>query len=171
VSAVVESSALKRFNSRNKSSCVHLLENRTQSTPVYTVSYKIKCCSSSWSWKVNRWLEIQCPVTICQYFRILFLKPFPVRNVIWTWVQFSSVTELWTEIKDDSNNTKHYNRCTSGVTGHTTFQSTRGGVPWMSISLTDGLVVVSAELATTVAGLHSPSYMKNMVYEREVNRR
>jgi hypothetical protein len=25
-----------------------------------------------------------CPVTLCQYFRILFLRSFPVRNAIWT---------------------------------------------------------------------------------------
>jgi len=28
------------------------------------------------------------------YKGVLFLRPFPVRNVIWTWVQFPMVTEI-----------------------------------------------------------------------------
>jgi hypothetical protein len=27
-------------------------------------------------------VSIECPVTLCQYFEILFLEPFPVRNVM-----------------------------------------------------------------------------------------
>jgi hypothetical protein len=37
------------------------------------------------------------------------------------------VTELWTEIKDDLNDTEHDYRCTSSLTGHHTFQSARDG--------------------------------------------
>jgi hypothetical protein len=43
--------------------------------------------------------------------------PRNVKNAIWTWVWFSTVTELWTEIKDDLNNRKHNYICTSSVTG------------------------------------------------------
>jgi hypothetical protein len=39
--------------------------------------------------------KIGCPVTSWHYFRILFLTSFPVRKIIWTWVGFSKVTELW----------------------------------------------------------------------------
>jgi hypothetical protein len=45
--------------------------------------------------------DIQYPVTLRQYFRILFLKSFPVRNI-----RLSAVTELWIEINDDLNETR-----------------------------------------------------------------
>jgi hypothetical protein len=32
--------------------------------------------------------RIKCSVTSYQCLKILFLRPFPVRNVIWTWVRF-----------------------------------------------------------------------------------
>jgi hypothetical protein len=33
----------------------------------------------------------ECPMILCQYVEILFLKPFPGRNV----TRFSAVTEIW----------------------------------------------------------------------------
>jgi hypothetical protein len=72
-------------------------------------------------------------VTSCQYFSILLLKSFSVRNVIWTWVQFSMVMKLWTELKDDFNDTKHDYRCTSSMTGHPTFQLTPKDRPLTSL--------------------------------------
>jgi len=39
-------------------------------------------------------LYAECPMMFCQY-KILFLMPFPVRNAIWTWVQFLVVMEIW----------------------------------------------------------------------------
>jgi hypothetical protein len=45
--------------------------------------------------------SIQCLVTLYQSFRILFTRPFPVRNIIWTWIQFSTVKwamDIWNSI-------------------------------------------------------------------------
>jgi hypothetical protein len=39
-------------------------------------------------------LHTGCPPTLCRYFKV-FLRPSPVRNVIWTWARFSTVTEMW----------------------------------------------------------------------------
>lgn len=36
-----------------------------------------------------------CLMNLCQYIKILFLRPYPVRSVIWTWVWLSTVTEIW----------------------------------------------------------------------------
>jgi hypothetical protein len=38
----------------------------------------------------------ECPVTLCKNFEILFLRLMPVRNVVWTRVQFSTLKELRT---------------------------------------------------------------------------
>jgi hypothetical protein len=46
-----------------------------------------------------------------------------------TWVRFSAVMKVWTEIKDSIDNTKHEYRCASSIMGHTTFQSTCDGLP------------------------------------------
>lgn len=34
-------------------------------------------------------------MTLCQYFRNLFLRLFPGRNVVWAWIRFSKVPEQW----------------------------------------------------------------------------
>lgn len=62
-------------------------------------------------------------------FRILFLRPFLIGNLIWMWIRVSVVLKklkmFW--------KTQHDYRCTSSVTGHPTFQLTCDGVPnWSS---------------------------------------
>jgi len=54
---------------------------------------------------------------------------FSVRNVTCAWVQFSTVTELFTETEGDMNDTQHEYTRTHSLTGHPTLQSTRDGVP------------------------------------------
>jgi len=44
-----------------------------------------------WDW----FLDIQNVQCVCPYLKILFLRPFPVRNIIWTWVWLSMVVEIW----------------------------------------------------------------------------
>jgi len=44
---------------------------------------------------VNCCVYVGCFVTLCQYLKILILRPFPVRNIIWMWIHFSRVTEMW----------------------------------------------------------------------------
>jgi hypothetical protein len=104
-----------------------------------------------------------CPATLWKYFKLLFLRSFPVRNVVWTWVRFSAVTKLRIEIKDDS--------CTSSVTGYPTFQSTRDGVPEWAVPWPMDWSWWSAELAPAVTGPHFPCYVKNIAYGCKENRR
>jgi len=63
-------------------------------------------------------------ITLCQCFGILFLKSFLVRNVTPPRIPLLVVTGLWTEIKDDLNDTKYNFSYTSNIMGHPTFQST-----------------------------------------------
>jgi hypothetical protein len=80
----------------------------------------------------------------------------PSQKCKWTCIWFSTVMELWIEIKGDLNDTKHDYRCTYSMTGHPTFQLTGAGVPeWADPWLMD-LSWLSAELATAVTGPHSP---------------
>jgi hypothetical protein len=72
---------------------------------------------------------IQCSVTLCQHFRILFWRSFLVRNATWTYGQFTIATELWKETEDDLNDTKHNHRSTSSMIGQPIFQSIHDGVP------------------------------------------
>jgi hypothetical protein len=53
---------------------------------------------------VEEWYYTECLVTLCQYFKLLFLRSFPVRNVSWKYIQFLLVMELQIfEIQDDLN--------------------------------------------------------------------
>jgi hypothetical protein len=86
----------------------------------------------------------------CQYFKILHPSPFPVRNVIWTWEQFSLVAEVRSEIKYDLNDEK-YNH------------SQRDGAPHISVDEVPEWAVSSlmhwswwsAQLVTAI-GPHTP---------------
>jgi hypothetical protein len=64
----------------------YLLAQRKQKTKKVT-SHKIITLSVV----VNIY---RSPVTLCPYFKILFLRPFLVRNIL-TWVQFSMIMEIW----------------------------------------------------------------------------
>jgi hypothetical protein len=74
-----------------KISCVLQLKHELQ--PGFK-NEKVFCCNT------------ECPVTLCQYFKILFLRSSPAKNVTWIWVWISTVTELWAEIQDDVNRHK-----------------------------------------------------------------
>jgi hypothetical protein len=53
-----------------------------------------------WIQPVSRGLHrrtYRCPGTTCQYFKILFLRPFPIRNVISIWyLKCSMYKQAWT---------------------------------------------------------------------------
>jgi hypothetical protein len=86
-------------------------------------------------------LCVGCPVVLCQNFRILFLRSFPVRNVIRTCARFSTVTELRTEIKYNLNDTARLQMYFQGDgEPHISVNTWRS--TWISSSLAGGWVVV-----------------------------
>lgn len=115
----------------------------------------------------------ESPLTLFQYIRILLLNSFPERIVIWTWVRFSAVTELWTEIKSlfERHKIQFQMYLYRDWTPHISVDTLRS--TWMSRSLTDGLVVVLRRIGhcrsqTSLILVHG-GYVKNMMFERKVN--
>jgi len=69
------------------------IKNPLQKTSILGSEYKVG--SHQMGICVHGWNDMVCLVTLCQYFNILFPKPFPVRNIIWTWVWLSMVIGIW----------------------------------------------------------------------------
>lgn len=69
------------------------------------------------------------------------------------------------------NDSEHVYRWTSSVAGHSTFPSTRDGVPEWAVSRQMNWSWWSIVLATTITISHSPIFPQNMGYKSRVHRR
>lgn len=117
-----------------------------------------------------------CVVTLFPYLINFFWRSFPIRGIMWMWVLFSPVMEIWIKTQDDWNWHKSWLQLYfqhSGKLLHFSrhmMEYLNKQLPGQWICQCDLQNWPTWSLDITMLDFHVWNYMKNIVCEHKVNR-